>query len=186
MREMLELMLCRSFTKDRIQYLETMIEEHHRLVSELFKEPLKPKIHNILHYPEIISKIGPLRNIWCMKFEAYHKLLKSTINATTCHKNILLTLIIKNSLRFSQRILSIKGFSKIFDFHVLDQISNNFSDCNFLIDFSNNAFAVSWLKVDDIFINVILLLKYHLISRSCHNMAKLNILFWIMKMCGLL
>lgn len=151
MREMLELMLCRSFTKDRIQYLETMIEEHHRLVSELFKEPLKPKIHNILHYPEIISKIGPLRNIWCMKFEAYHKLLKSTINATTCHKNILLTLIIKDSLRFSQRILSKKGFSKIFDFHVLDQISNNFSDCNFLIDFSNNAFAVSWLKVDDIF-----------------------------------
>lgn len=151
-REMTELMLSRSFTIDRISYLKTIIEEHHSLFCELFNESLKPKYHLILHYPEIILNVGPLRNIWCMKFEAYHKLLKHTIATTTSHKNILLTISTKDSLRFSHRILSRKGFEKRFDFRAVDTNLGDLKDLYSLSEkFSDDAFCVSWIIINDYF-----------------------------------
>lgn len=151
-REMLNLLLSRSFTEERVSYLKTIIEEHHSIFCELYKTHLRPKHHIILHYPEVILRVGPLRNIWCMKFEAYHKLLKSTIKTTTCHKNVLLTMSTKDSLRFSERCLSKRGFSKRLDFHSLNINLENFNlDLNITSKLSENAFCVSWLNVKGIF-----------------------------------
>lgn len=151
LREMLGLLLARSFDKDSVKQLGILIEKHNDLFRKIFNEPLKPKHHIILHYPKIIEQIGPLRHIWCMRFEACHKLLKSTVNATTCRKNLLKTLLIKDSLRFSQRLLSERGFTKSFDFKISDQNVNMFADLGFSTNFSEEAFCVSWVIVDKIY-----------------------------------
>lgn len=150
-REMLELLLSRSFTKDNLEKLGILIKKHNGLFIELFNESLKPKHHIILHYPEIISQVGPLRNIWCMRFEAYHKNLKSTVSATTCRKNLLKTLIIKESLKFSYKISAQRGFTKNYDFKISDQSVDLFSDMDFSTIFSENAFCVSWIIIDSIY-----------------------------------
>lgn len=121
LREMIELLLSRSFTLEKTEYLRFIIEEHQELFIKNFNETLKPKYHFLLHYPELILDIGPPRNLWCMKYEAYHKKLKSTVHSTTCRKNLLVTLFSKDSLQFSQRLLSKKGFTKRFDFNSLQQ-----------------------------------------------------------------
>lgn len=149
-RQIMDLLLSRSYTVETIQYLKALIEEHHQLFFELFDEPLKPKYHIVLHYPDIILKVGPLRNLWCMKFEAYHKLLKSTVNSTSCHKNLLVTLTTKDSLRFSQRILSKKGFHENIDFHALHENLDFLARNDFFKEFSKDAFCASWVTIANI------------------------------------
>lgn len=146
-RELIEVLLSRSFTSDRIEQLGSLIEEHHNLFLTLFNEPLKPKYHIILHYPEVILKIGPLRNVWCMPFEAYHKVLKSTVKNISCYKNLLKTLTIKDSLRLSQRFLCKMGFTKTLEYNIIDLNLGFLSQWTF----SKNAFCVSWIKIYDSF-----------------------------------
>lgn len=108
--EILEILLGRFFSKVKIEYLQTLIEQHHILFRQIFNTHLKPKYHFLLHYPRIIVLIGPPRNFWAMRFEAYHKLLKCTAKAVTSRKNLLITMCIKDSLRFSNRLMNKKGF----------------------------------------------------------------------------
>lgn len=92
---LLENLLARSFTEASIMYLQRIIEEHHELISILFKEHLRPKYHFLLHYPLIINLLGPPRYFWSMRYESFHKLLKNTANSVTCRRNLLITLSIK-------------------------------------------------------------------------------------------
>ena len=48
-----EIINLRYFNKDFIDFLKTLITEHHELYVELFGEKLKPKFHFLLHYPRI-------------------------------------------------------------------------------------------------------------------------------------
>lgn len=68
--------------------LSTLISEHHTLYIEVFKENLKPKYHFLIHYPNMMLKMGPLVNLWSMRFEAKHKELKSTAKLS-CSRKIL-------------------------------------------------------------------------------------------------
>lgn len=107
--QIVEILLGRAFTNDLILYLTILIEEHHSMFIELFQEHLRPKYHILLHYPKIIELLGPPRHYWVMRFEGFHKLLKATANSTTCRKNLLVTLSIKQQLRLAYRFSSNKG-----------------------------------------------------------------------------
>jgi len=92
---MLSILLSKTTSNSSISYLETLIEEHHQCYCNLFQDILKPKFPLLLHYPRIMEKVGPVRHIWVMRYEAFHKQLKSTAKIVTSRVNSLLTLCIK-------------------------------------------------------------------------------------------
>lgn len=105
-------------------YLATLIAEHHEIYCTLFKT-LKPKYHNVIHYPRI-TKIGPLIHVWSMRMEGKHRpVIKQTAKATTCRKNLLLTIAKKYSLSLSARFLSKRGFQRDVVFHPAELILIN-------------------------------------------------------------
>ncbi|KAB0803171.1 hypothetical protein PPYR_00141 [Photinus pyralis] len=86
--------------------LSNIISKHHTLYKDLFSLPLKPKHHNLTHYPGIISKIGPLIYLSSLKYESKHKQSKTSANVVTCRRNITRTLAIKHQLNLSKKFFS--------------------------------------------------------------------------------
>lgn len=58
----------------------------------LFNSSLKPKHHFLLHYANIVTKIGPLMYLSCMRFEAKHKEFKKNATNVQSRRNLPLTL----------------------------------------------------------------------------------------------
>jgi hypothetical protein len=64
-------------TTHKAVFLRHAIHEHHELFKELYPaSTITPKMHYMIHLPAWILRIGPMCRIWCMRFEAQHKLLK--------------------------------------------------------------------------------------------------------------
>lgn len=77
-----------------LSYLDELIVEHEELFQRLFPtiHPIN-KHHHLWHYPTCIEKVGPLRHLWCMRFEAKHRTFK--IYGTICSnfKNLPLSMV---------------------------------------------------------------------------------------------
>jgi hypothetical protein len=99
-----------SIQKDCYILLETLIEEHHSTYISLFGKSLKPKHHLMVHYPRIVQMSGPLIHLWSMRFEAKHKELKTSSNASCSRRNITYTIATKHQLKYANRLLSNRGF----------------------------------------------------------------------------
>lgn len=113
LRQILSISLQTYISKGTPQLLETLIQEHHALFLQLYGDSLKPKHHNILHYPRVMRQIGPLRHIWAMRFEAKHRPSKQNA-AVTCNRiNLCRTLAIKHQLSFSHVLSQTKLFPDI-------------------------------------------------------------------------
>lgn len=80
------------------------------MYQNLFNLPLKPKFHNLTHYPDIMLKSGPLIHLSTLRFEAKHREPKLSANVVSSRVNITKTLAIKHQLKLCYRILSQKGF----------------------------------------------------------------------------
>ena len=63
--------------------LKAKIQDHLTLYQDVFKLPLTPKQHFLVHYPRVIRLLGPVSQYSTMKFEAKHKPLKRI--AKTCN-----------------------------------------------------------------------------------------------------
>lgn len=83
---------------------ENIIREHHLLYVKLYGF-LKPKHHFLVHYPTAIKKCGPLKYLWCMRFEAKHKESKMYFNNITSRVNPCHSLSIKSALKFASFLL---------------------------------------------------------------------------------
>lgn len=108
--KIIDILLMSEIDCSTIQYLKYLITEHHEQYLEYFNDTLKPKHHFMIHYPRIIKSIGPLKPIWCMRFEAKHKQLKQTAYNTSSKRNLPLTLMIKQQLNLAQRFHTRQGF----------------------------------------------------------------------------
>ena len=51
-----------------------------------------PKMHFMVHYAEFIRLLGPMRNYWCMRFEAKHQYFKKVATSINCFKDIIATI----------------------------------------------------------------------------------------------
>lgn len=110
LREIHCILVKTCITKDKIKLLRSSIAKHHRLYQDIFKEPLKPKFHFLVHYPTIIEKIGPIYAVSCLRFEAKHKEFKEYARVARTRKNICYTLAIRHQLKFAYRFQAQKGF----------------------------------------------------------------------------
>jgi len=72
--------------------LQQYIAEHHTLLARVNSSLFTPKLHFLIHYPRLISLYGPLKHLWCMRFESCHQYFKKIARISNNYRNIALTL----------------------------------------------------------------------------------------------
>ncbi|KAK3932689.1 Integral membrane protein 2C [Frankliniella fusca] len=156
LRELVDLLFAPTFARSDIERLNDLIRVHHELYLSLSGRPLRPKFHKLLHYGRIIHKIGPLKPIWAMRWEAKYKEYRQSANVTSCRKHIAYTLAVKQSLKTCSRFLCKKGLERRFTFSALCQTIpvNSLDDyvnfeCKLPPEEKNAQWTIAkWVKVD--------------------------------------
>ncbi|KAL4111760.1 hypothetical protein QTP88_015649 [Uroleucon formosanum] len=104
-----------------------------------------------------MNEVGPLINIWSMRFESKHRESKINANAITSRKNICLTLSNKHQLKLAYKFLSKNCFSSIIDIgqtmklskYTIDKVKSQIDSSSRVIfnnlDIHNCSFT-SWFK----------------------------------------
>lgn len=72
---------------------------------------LKPKQHIMIHYPNLINKIGPLKKLYGMRNESKHRELLRYTNVTYNRQNLPLSIITKEALKYGNRLFQKRGFN---------------------------------------------------------------------------
>ncbi|XP_047129340.1 uncharacterized protein LOC124809332 [Hydra vulgaris] len=75
-RRMCQIILSPIIDIEWIPVLTHFITRHHKLLTRLNPKSFTPKIHFLVHYPGMIAQFGPLRLLWCLRFEATHQYFK--------------------------------------------------------------------------------------------------------------
>lgn len=111
---LIDKLLLPNFDDKLLIDLQSLITKHNELYQQLFNDTLKPKHHNLVHYPTIIKKLGPLKFLWAFRFEAQHQLHKQYARSITSRINVPITLCKKASLRFADCVQNNNFFQKEF------------------------------------------------------------------------
>lgn len=125
--EIIDILLCFQINESSILLLQYKIQEHNSNYVILFNDTLKPKMHNLIHYPSIIRQSGPLRNLWCFKFESKHRQFKIYSHIIASRKNICLTLAKKYALKFAYFILTGESIKFDINFNNKFEIESNYA-----------------------------------------------------------
>jgi len=91
-REICRIILSPVVKKEWLVDLQQHIVEHHTLLARMDSSLFSPKLHFLIHYPRMISVFGPLKHLWCMRFEACHQYFKKIAKISNNYRNIALTL----------------------------------------------------------------------------------------------
>ncbi|XP_026823800.1 uncharacterized protein LOC105276340 [Ooceraea biroi] len=158
LKEINDIVTLTQISSNTLQYLKYLISEHHDMYLSLFNSYLKPKHHFLLHYPDIITQIGPLMHVSCMRFEAKHKELKKNATNVQSRRNLPLTLAKKNQLNFLHRCMSKVGLSdkikvgKILNISAKDTILDIPNVLNLPYNL-HNYYEISWFEKNGIRFN---------------------------------
>ncbi len=66
----------------------------------------------MMHIPLLIEKFGPLRNVWCMNYEAKHQYFKKLIVNTRNFINVTHTLAERHQMKLAHALASTQFFSR--------------------------------------------------------------------------
>lgn len=106
LEKLVDFLLLDSYSNSDIENLKFLIQRHHELYIQIFDNKLKPKHHIITHYCNIIRNSGPIRYLWCMRFESKNREMKNYTNVTGSRKNLSLSIAKKYSMKFSNFLLT--------------------------------------------------------------------------------
>lgn len=92
---------------------------------------LNLKHHFLLHYPRLLRRLGPLKYLSSLRFEAKHKVFKNNAKIIMSRTNCPYTLALKHQLALCHRFLTGKGFPNRLSWGpTLNQRINDFPDYN--------------------------------------------------------
>ncbi|XP_055855910.1 uncharacterized protein LOC129919101 isoform X1 [Episyrphus balteatus] len=130
--KMIDILLLPQCNDSKLDELEHLIEKHNELYQNLFGDTLKPKHHNLIHYPRIIRYSGLPKFYWSFLFEAKHQELKSYSRVTSSRKNILLSIATKFQFKFAYQITKPRDDFLQFSHHdEISSVAENISDLSF-------------------------------------------------------
>ena len=98
LRDITDILFAPRIEQESILYLKVQIGEFIEEFAQLFPGKVTPKLHYLLHYPGAIQRFGPLRHIWCMRFEGKHQYFKQVANVVRNFRNISFTLSQRHQL----------------------------------------------------------------------------------------
>lgn len=78
----------------------------------------------MVHYPSAIRNIGPLKQVWSMRFESMYECVKSYLKNTNSRVNPCLSMTIKSGMKYSHFLMKHKK-----SFECLYEV-NNFNTTN--------------------------------------------------------
>jgi len=87
-REIVEILLAPAFPAGVLGFLALLIESFLYEFALKFPGKMTPKLHFMMHYPRLIADYGPLRALWCLRFEAKHQYFKKIANGQNNFRNI--------------------------------------------------------------------------------------------------
>jgi hypothetical protein len=99
LRHVCDIVFAPAIHKCWLPVLQQLIADNLTLLRDLCDCRLTPKCHYLIHYPRMISKYGPLRHLWCMRFEAYHRYFKAIATSVGNFINISKTLAERNQMK---------------------------------------------------------------------------------------
>lgn len=109
LKELVELVCAPTITTAQVAYLNIVVVEYLETRKAVFpSDHLKPKHHYLLHYASLILKMGPLIQLWTMRFESKHSYLKRCVRRIQNFKNICQSLA--NQPQLLQTTLSSNSF----------------------------------------------------------------------------
>lgn len=94
--------------KDHLPALRNEISNYLHLYQTVFKKNLKPKQHNLTHYPRVIEKMGPVYPMNMLRAENKHKMFKDINHSNQNFINIHKTLATRHQHMAAFRGLSYK------------------------------------------------------------------------------
>ncbi|KAJ8687917.1 hypothetical protein QAD02_023712 [Eretmocerus hayati] len=99
MRQIIDILTAPSYTRPDLANLRDLIREHNSRYFKLYGF-LKPKMHFLLHYVELLLLNGPLINSWSMPFERKNKELRSIATNTSSSINLPWTIAFRVQIDF--------------------------------------------------------------------------------------
>lgn len=105
LRRIIDFAMTDSVNATVCDQLKCTVQEFNALYLKLSSTPLKPKFHHLIHYPKIMKHLGPLHNLWSMRFESKHKILKMAARSSSNRINLCKTLAIKHQLQLNNFFL---------------------------------------------------------------------------------
>ena len=86
--------------KSSLSYLSGLINEFlSQFVAVFGVQELTPKHHYLTHYPRLMQMYGPLRGLWCMRYEAKHQYFKSVISSLGNYINVAASMASRHQMR---------------------------------------------------------------------------------------
>lgn len=82
--EITEIVMAPKMRGENLLLLNLVVQEFMTEMKDVFGDVITPKCHYLIHYARLIEKYGPLRLLWCMRFEGKHQYFK--IVAHNCRK----------------------------------------------------------------------------------------------------
>lgn len=98
--EIVDIVMATKVRKDELAHLKLLIQEFLDKTTEVFGNVLTPKCHYLIHYPRLILMYGPLRPLWCMRYESKHQYFKNI--ASKCRNFVNITLTLSNRHQMKQ------------------------------------------------------------------------------------
>lgn len=147
-----EILISDSIADTVSELLENLITEHHSLYIRLFSTTLKPKHHFLLHYKNIISKVGPLSNISSIRFEGKHKDLKDSAKNVNNNINLPYTIATRLQLKVTHRMLSKVGLEDNIHIGKLEVLDNvllqDYKNTNVITEqfLSTNSYKINGIE----------------------------------------
>lgn len=109
LRGILDIATAKSFQKECVDTLPSLIREHHKIRVTDLKSHLLPKDHWLLHYYLVLLFSGPTSNLSTAKFESKHRKLKTIANSSSSRVFISHTISLKEQLGLCFRLDSKRG-----------------------------------------------------------------------------
>jgi len=100
LKDIVEIVFAYKLSTTHVHFLLLKIQDHLASFQDLFpSRRLLPKHHFMLHYPSLISSLGPLRLAWCMRFESKHSYFVKLGKTVNNFKSLSSTFAVRHQLK---------------------------------------------------------------------------------------
>ncbi|XP_049328494.1 uncharacterized protein LOC125787802 isoform X1 [Astyanax mexicanus] len=124
--EITDVVMAPTVRKDELAVLEFVVQEFLTEMTNVFGNVLTPKCHFLTHYPRLMLMFGPLRALWCMRFESKHQYFKNIASTCKNFRNITSTLSNRHQMKQCWEFSS-KGLLCDFEETLSKSVSTPFS-----------------------------------------------------------
>ena len=95
---------CRCISRTDLDYFEQKIESWRSFINQHCAHiHITPKFHYVVHYATMMARYGPLRDLWCMRYEAKHQYFKALSKSLGNFINIALSLASRHQMKQAYR-----------------------------------------------------------------------------------